>query len=371
MTEGDRGRRTLGRVGGLLFSLANLSLAGCGGGAGPTGSSPPGAGCSRNALAAEMQATLASIATDSAFSFFVETASGRRFAYDRSGSTMTTVYESASTSKWVSAVVILRAVDKGYLALSSRPQDQIPGWDIPAADPLAGITLAHLLSFTSGLVDEPLCLDLPRADFESCVATVARSNRGNGKRPGAEFFYSSGHLQVAGLMAVRASGARDWQELFGRFRAETGLFPTGSYDLPSSGNPRLAGGMHWTGAEYVDFLRALERGTLLSNALRSEMDRDQLTAATIGHSPARLGVGQDWHYGFGHWLECPSLIYNCAAATYHSSPGAYGAYPFLNTASRFLGIVARQGAGGTFAEGKAVFDSVRAKAEAWAACSTD
>jgi hypothetical protein len=43
----------------------------------------------------------------------------------------------------------------------------------------------------------------------------------------------------------------------------------------------------------------------------------------------------------------------------------------VNVKDGFLGIVARQGMLGTFAEGTAVFDSVRAKAEAWATCPNE
>jgi hypothetical protein len=74
------------------------------------------------------------------------------------------------------------------------------------------------------------------------------------------------------------------------------------------------------------------------------------------------------HYGFGSWLECASPVFDCSPIAYHSSPGAYGAYPFVNVSDHFLGIVARQGALGTFTNGKQVFDSVRSQAEAWATC---
>jgi hypothetical protein len=170
---------------------------------------------------------------------------------------------------------------------------------------------------------------------------------------------------------VKASGAHDWQTLFTNFHAQTGLFPNGRYDLPSSTNPRLAGGMHWTGSEYVDFVRALDSGAVLSANLKNQMYSDQIASARVANSPVLDATREDWHYGFGHWLECPSPVFNCSAPAYHSSPGAYGAYPFVNVTSHFLGIVARQGALGTFANGKVVFDSVRSRAETWATCPNE
>lgn len=355
---------SLTRLRALPLSLAVLSACAAAG-----DSETDGAECSP-AAESQMRATLASVATDTDFAFYLESADGRRFAYDRGNARLTTSFESASTSKWVTAAVILRLVDRGVLSLDSRPQDLIDGWDVAPSDSLSRITLAQLLSFTSGLVDEPLCINLPNADFETCVLRILDVNRGNGRRPGAEFYYGSAHMQVAGLMAVRASRARDWEEVFSRFRAETGLFPTGRYDLPSAANPRLAGGMHWTGNEYAGFLRALRGGPLLSSRLRDEMFRDQIAGAQIVQSPASAR-GEDWHYGLGNWLECRSRAFNCTAPAYRSSPGAYGAYPFLNLSLGFFGIVARQGLLGTGFEGTAVYELVRGPAETWATCQAE
>lgn len=52
------------------------------------------------------------------FSFSVERQDGRRYSFSRGASTLQTSYESASTSKLVSAVIILRLVERGYLNLS-------------------------------------------------------------------------------------------------------------------------------------------------------------------------------------------------------------------------------------------------------------
>ncbi|THB69616.1 MAG: serine hydrolase, partial [Gammaproteobacteria bacterium] len=66
------------------------------------------------------------------------------------------------------------------------------------------------------------------------------------------------------------------------------------------------------------------------------------------------------------WMECNSATYNCDPADRVSSPGAYGAYPFIDFSSGVYGIIARQGALGTFAEGYQVFSSVVTEIESWA-----
>lgn len=279
-----------------------------------------------------MDSTLQSIVTDvNDFSFYVEDINGDSYEFNRGNSTLQTPYESASTSKWVTAAVIMQLVDSGLLSLTDTPntflsQDE---WPMPARDPLSGLTLAQLLSFTSGLNRTPICTNAPNSDFFG------------------------------------------WSDVFANFKSLTGLFPTSAYNLPSVENPRLAGGMTWTGEEYINFIRAFrDLDFYTSPAIVDQMTSDQLNGAVVANSPALDGIGEDWHYGFGMWVECHQSSFSdaCLPTEQVSSPGAYGAYPFLNIAEGYFGLVARQGELGTFSEGYAIYDAIRDDVEAWAAC---
>ncbi|MEC4890773.1 MAG: serine hydrolase domain-containing protein [Nitrospira sp.] len=355
----------------ICLSFAISLLAGCGssGSEAPPAPGPvTGPSCSVAQLEGAMDSTLAQTTSDVDFSFSVERQDGRRYSYNRGGSTLLTSYESASTSKLVSAVIILRLVEQGYLNLSDRPQDRIPAWPIGSGNSLYGMTLAQLLSFTSGLTTEPPCQNFGGSNFETCVINIANTNIANGLTPGQQFYYASTHLQVAGLMAIKARGVATWQDVFTEFTTQTGLFPNSTYDLPSATNPRLAGGMHWTGEDYMAFLKALKNGALLNSTSMGQLLADHTAAATMTYSPALVGLGEDWHYGFGLWQECQSATFNCTAGTRVSSPGAYGAYPFWDRSNGYFGIVARQGALGTFPNGIAIERAVRPNVEQWLAC---
>ncbi len=361
------------KAGLIALLIACVVVAGCGG----SGSGAPAApvpACSTTQLEADMDAVLALTASEVDFSYSLERQDGRRYNFNRGVSTLQTSYESASTSKLVSAVIILRLVEQGHLNLTDRPQDRLTAavWPIVNTDSLYSMTLSDLLSFTSGLTQEPpfpSCLNNGTATIEACVTDIANANAANGITPGQEFYYASTHLQVAGLMAVKARDfTATWQDVFAEFKTKTGLFPTATYDLPSASNPRLAGGMHWSGEEYMAFLKALRDGTLLNATSMSNLLADHTAAAAMVYSPAVAGLGEDWHYGFGLWHECQSATYNCAAGSRISSPGAYGAYPFWDRSKGYFGIVARQGTLGTFPNGVAIERAVRPKAEEWAAC---
>lgn len=346
-----------------LFLL--IILSGCGGSGDTTPPAP--ASCSRAELEQALTQQAAALPVDTDFTLLLERISdGQRVTVAHGSSSAVTHYESASTSKWVSAVIILRLVDQGKLSLQDTPSRWIAEWPLGAEHPLSRMTLRQLLSFTSGLVDDPVCQNNPLADFASCVVTGVAQNSTRGQIPGRVFHYNSLHLQVAGLMAVRASGAASWASLFRQFQQSTGLFGTSAYDLPSTSNPRLAGGMHWTGQEYIDFLRALAKQQLMSRPLQAELLSNQRGDASVLYSPAVAGFGLDWPYGLGNWQECTG---NHCTATRYSSPGAYGAYPVIDIGNGYLALLARQGALGTFVEGKKQLDALTPAINAWALCN--
>jgi CubicO group peptidase (beta-lactamase class C family) len=357
----------------LLVCCVALGCDGGSDGATPDASGDATTGDPCADVEARMRTTLDAAATDATitstpdFTVLLEAADGRRFTHAHGASTATTRYESASTSKWVTAAILLELVDRGTLALDTKAHDQISFWQETT------VTLRDLLSFTSGFSDEPLCINGPNQDFATCVQTIYTNNATTAAPAGSEFFYASTHMQVAGLMAINASAVASWTAVFDAWRARTQLFPTGAYDLPSATNPRLAGGMHWTGEEYLAFLRALYHGTLLSPASTAALLANQRGTATVAYSPTiPSGLGEDWAYGLGNWLECPSAktvgSFDCGAGHRNSSAGAYGAYPFIDLDHDYFGIVAREGGIGTSTEGVRLFRTIETDAAIWAAC---
>ncbi len=325
--------------------------------------------CSTEELEVEMDELLALTVSEVNFSFTVKRQDERQYTYNKGDASLQTSYESASTSKLVAAVVILRLVEAGYLSLTDKPQDYISSWSISSTDPLYNLNLTQLLSFTSGLEVEPFCLNLGSSNFETCVNNIATRNADNGITPGQSFYYGGAHLQVAGLMAVKAFDVTSWQDVFLDFKTQTGLFLNSEFDLPSSSNPRLAGGMHWSGEEYIAFLSALKNGDLLNSNSMAILLADHTEGVSISYSPIVSSfLMEDWRYGFGLWHECESSVFDCEVGTRVSSPGAYGAYPYWDKNIGYVGLVARQGELGTFESGLMIERGVRETVELWAQC---
>ena len=96
-----------------------------------------------------------------------------------------------------------------------------------------------------------------------------------------------------------------------------------------------------------------------------------VVASPAEASPLLDRLQEDWAYGFGNWLECPTATtantFDCGAGHRNSSPGAYGAYPFIDFDHGYVGIVARQSENvGTFPEGVNIFRQIQDDAETWA-----
>lgn len=337
-----------------------LCAVGCNSGGG--GDEAPAPSDNTAALEQQIRELLDDAITDTDFTLLITAENGRQFEHSVGSSTAHTVYESASTSKWVTAAAILDLVQEGELSLDDHPQDYIDGW--PDTGNVSQIQLRHLLSFSSGLNEEALCQNFPNTPFANCVNNILANNP-DAPVPGSEFYYNASHLQVAGLMAINASGLGSWTAVFNAFKTRTGLFDTSVYDLPSTTNPRLAGGMHWTATEYLEFLKAVFEESILTPELIADMESDQMSSATVIYSPTAV-LEEDWHYGFGNWMECHAATFNCSETTKVSSPGAYGAYPFIDYENRYYGILARQGALGTFQAGYTLFTEVEPYLREWA-----
>lgn len=258
-----------------------------------------------------------------------------------------------SASKWVTSTMLLRLVDEGTLQLSDHPQPTIDWWVAGLKPNRLDLTLEQLLSFTSGMKDPSMlmaCEFRPLTPYEDCAKDIY--NNGLDFAPGTTYYYGGAHMHIAGLMAMKKLGVASFNDVFLRFKRDTGLFPqSGSaFKTPSTINPMPSGGLNTSAREYAEFLRQHLNRSLLSQTSYAKMYADHTAApqVTISYSPVRdaykdaEAVSQDWHYGLGVWLECPQAAWSasCAQNTIYSSAGAQGFYPYIDPAHGYYGVVA-------------------------------
>jgi len=248
----------------------------------------------------------------------------------------------ASASKLVSGMVLLRLVDQGKLSLGATT-GEVLGW----TGPNAAITLAHLMSFTSGLAREASCTIKPNLTLAACVDEIRDATAV--APPGTRFDYGSTHLHVAARMAEVKAG-KPWATLFEEeLKAPLGLpaevaYFTAPRQSIGTTNPLIAGGMRASVDEYAKILgTAFAKGVapggarIVSEASMDLQAKNPFPAAVVGHSPVgALGLGLELRYGLSSWLECATPTEGCAQI---SSPGAFGFTPWLDRDAGYYAIL--------------------------------
>jgi CubicO group peptidase (beta-lactamase class C family) len=239
-----------------------------------------------------------------------------------------TVAPIASCSKWLTAALVMRFVDKGKISLDDKVSKYIPDFELYAKN---YVTIRHCLShFTGVKVETGLKGILARKKFSSLedeVESFAKSEIQS--NAGEEFRYSNVGLNIAGrILEIVGKKKFDMlikQELFNPLGMRKTSFSTldGSAVNPS-------GGAESTAEDYMHFLQMLlnngkyHGNQILSEASVKELRKLQTTPEQIKYAPK---AGEGFGYALGSWVidegkdgEANSL----------SSPGLFGTWPMVD-----------------------------------------
>ena len=259
----------------------------------------------------------------------------------------------ASSSKMISAGVLLHLADTGLLDLDA-PVADVVGWG--SANP--AVTPAHLVSNSSGLIglsfglpDPYFCQFMQADTLQRCAEAIFTTPDDDADvvPPDTEFRYGGAQWQVAGAVAEAASG-RSWRELVdeiyvtpcgvdslvydnpfddvgpGRSTAPGGA--GGGAPVDGTANPNIEGGASIDTGDYGALLlmhlrdgRCGGRRVLSPDAiLRAHGDR-------VGEVYGGDADGPDTGYGMGWWVDRTSGRL--------TAPGAYGTFAWLDIADGY------------------------------------
>jgi D-alanyl-D-alanine-carboxypeptidase/D-alanyl-D-alanine-endopeptidase len=315
--------------------LLTLTCLGCGGGSTGGGGLPPSTD-PWQAVTTQIQSSQSQFPGG----LCVEILSPQGVVYSRSfgGFSNQTYAAVASSSKLVSATVLLQLVDKGILNLDSRTSDYlVDRQGQPWSGNMGQIRLRHLLSFTSGISGDVTESESSDITLGEAVMRIYESQRTTAAAPGTTFYYGSTHLRIAGRMAEVATG-KTWRQLFDeQLRQPLGWGALSTYG--GGTNPNPAGSLACTGLEYTRFLMMqLRKGLdgsarLLSESLILQQRLDAFGPATsIAYTPYAF-TGRINHYGFGNWVETQNGQAPSASNPTQrvSSTGKFGWAPWIET----------------------------------------
>ncbi len=288
----------------------------------------------------------------------IGTADGTIHEYTKGNFDSDKAYAIASSSKWLTAALLMRMVEAGKLALTDHPDPYLAYWtNDPNAD-LGKVTLQQTLSLTSGFNATPTdltsCVSSPVFTLQGCAQTIY--NKGTATTPGTTFSYGPEHLEIAAAIA-EVAGGKSFDELFADYVATPlGMNCTryvesivsAPLDLTgracnaarlANANTWAAGGAVSSAHDYAKLLRAYLAGGFIANIDTFLMPRT--VGLQRGYVPASVSAN-DWQYALGSWNECGSTSWNqtCADAKVNSSPGAYGWLPWIDRKNGYYGLIA-------------------------------
>ena len=197
---------------------------------------------------------------DGAFSVNVGDESGTLFKWDSPGfSSSSTYMAGASLSKWPAAVMISGLVHDGTMTYEDLARKYLPWWTQDPADPRSRVKLWHLLSFTSGYSYDaqasPACNYVPAPRrFLTCAESLYNNSGTYSHEPGTHWAYLTVHLQLAGAMAVAASGM-EIDKLFEKYLYKP--FNMSSTTWSPLKNPTMAAGITTTADDFEQLLQRL------------------------------------------------------------------------------------------------------------------
>jgi CubicO group peptidase (beta-lactamase class C family) len=269
----------------------------------------------------------------------VGTAQGVVFSHS-AGFSNSTVVPVASGSKWLSATVIMRLVDRGVMPLDAPLSTWLTDRSgAPWTGLLGKATLRHALSFTTGIDGDQASADQPDTTLAEAVVRIYEAQSGSAAPAGSVFSYGSTHLRIAARAAEVATG-RPWAEIVStELTGPLGMTSTTVAGPAFQRNPNPAGTVHSNGLDYMRFMllqlrRGLAGNTRLlgENAIDEQRREQWAPGTTIRNSPYLTQSGRDIHYGLGLWRECatPANVAACDAALRVSSTGAFGWAPWID-----------------------------------------
>lgn len=235
------------------------------------------------------------------------------------------VWFTSSTTKPVSVACLLHQVALGRLSLDTRVVDVLPGFQ--ASGVQTEIRLSHLLAFNSGL--ELGATPWRQPTWEEYVAEVeALPSRMTPAMPGVRHTYVTEHLDVAGLMAVAASGLSDWQSVFREWAEAVGVFqdvaPGERWNSAYIVAPSVS--FDTTCSEYARFWGGLADGQLLPPELTALMFAQGTPHGGAQKLAAANKLGEDWRFTMGLWIESRAGLYSETEPTRFASLGIGGQY---------------------------------------------
>lgn len=261
--------------------------------------------------------------------------------------TTTTRERIASSSKWLTAALLMTYIDENKVRLTDSLGKFLP---VMTKYGKGGIKVWQCLNHTTGIKSGGLRDMLSgmknvKTMFEAIEQIAMLPMEGT---PGKYFHYSNTGLQIIAAIIEKVS-EKDFETAFKERIADP--LEMKNTDFGKNGVPLAAGGALSTPEDYMNFLIMLLNDgefngkRIISKALVNEMQKNRLSRdVEMAYTPDEANM---WGYGFGEWImdaplavsEKKDALPNSKRGSAVSSPGLFGSFPWIDNDKKYCAFL--------------------------------
>jgi CubicO group peptidase (beta-lactamase class C family) len=244
----------------------------------------------------------------------------------------------ASSSKWLTAALVMQFVDEGKLKLDDPVAKYLPVFEKYMK---SYVTIRMCLAHTTGIESEKSSVLklLSRKKYPTLEEEVnAWAAKEISNNAGTEFHYGTIGLNIAGRV-LEVIG----KKTFDRLIMEKLLRPLkmrATTFVDEGGNaPNPSGGARSTANDYMNFLSMIlnkgmfEGKRILSESAIEEMQKPQFTGLPVKFAPK---IAEGYHYGLGEWIQEEDAN---GKSTVVSCPGLFGTWPYIDKCRNYAAVI--------------------------------
>lgn len=271
------------------------------------------------------------------YAFVVATKDSVLLLQESNGFTAKTQVPIASSSKWLTAVLLFKLAEEGKLSLDDPVANFLPEFNKYFK---GHITIRHCLSHMTGIEEKGTIRNLVhRKKFFSLEEEVNDiAQRGIRSKPGTDFWYGATGINIAGRVAEIVTKKKFDVLIKMKVFTPLGMRKT-SFTQPDAGAINPAGGAVSTTEDLVRFLQMLLRKGKIDSTTQylSESSVEELfqLQATPEQTTFAPGSAKGLGYAHGAWV----LTSNRGQATSLASPGLFGSWPMIDNCRGYLYVV--------------------------------
>lgn len=271
------------------------------------------------------------------FSFVLATQDSILLFQENNGFTLKTQVPIASSSKWLTAVLLYKLAEEGKLNLDDPVAQYLPSFSKYFKN---YITIRQCLSHMTGIEEKGIVRNiLQRKKFFSLEEEVNdMATRDIRAKPGTDFWYGNTGMNIAGRIAEVVTKKKFDVLIKMKVLTPLGMRKT-SFAQLDGGTINPAGGAVSTVEDMIKFLQMLLRKGMtdaniqfLSESSVEELLQQQAFPEQVSFAPASA---KGYGYAQGAWV----LESNNKKATALASPGLFGSWPMIDLCRGYLYVV--------------------------------